>query len=135
MQPVSVSGIPPLEAENYQRGRQRVAITPEVVEGLVNGFLSKNFDKPSPVPEFHREMWRMCCSNRQFVAIAAPRGHAKSTAITHSYTLACVLLRERKFVLIIADTETQSAFFLDDIKKELTANEDLIKVFGIKGLS
>lgn len=111
-----------------------MAITAEEVEGLSNAFLSKRYDDPAPTPDFHREMWRMCCSKSKFVAIAAPRAHAKSTAITHAYTLACVLLRERSFVLIVADTETQSCFFLDDIKKELTTNEDLIKVFGIKGL-
>jgi len=76
----------------------------------------------------------MCCSNHKFVAIAAPRNHAKSTAITHSYTLACILLRERQFVLVVSDTEAQAAFFLNDLKKDLSENEDLIKVFGIKGI-
>jgi len=69
------------------------------------------------------------------VAIAAPRNHAKSTAITHSYTLACILLRERHFVLVVSDTEAQASFFLNDLKKDLSENEDLIKVFGIKGIS
>ena len=109
-------------------------ITPQVVEGLVNAFLKPNYDNPAEVPDFHRQMWQMCCSSYKFVSIAAPRGFAKSTAITHAYTLANVLLRARKFVLIIADTETQATFFLGDIKKELTMNEDLIKVFGVKGI-
>ncbi len=108
-------------------------ITAEIVEGLSNAFLCRSYDSPAPTPEFHREMWGMCCSEYKFVAIAAPRGFAKSTAITHAYTLANVLLRERRFVLIVADTETQAGFFLDDIKKELQSNEQLIKVFGIKG--
>jgi predicted phage terminase large subunit-like protein len=77
----------------------------------------------------------MCCSNHKFVAIAAPRNHAKSTAITHSYTLACILLRERQFVLVVSDTEAQAAFFVSDLKKELEDNEDLIKVFGIKQIT
>ena len=77
----------------------------------------------------------MCCSSHKFVAIAAPRGHAKSTAITHSYTLACIVFRVRSFILIVSDTETQSTFFLNDIKKELTENEDLIKLFDIRGLT
>lgn len=76
----------------------------------------------------------MCCSKHPFVAIAAPRGHAKSTAITHTYTLACICMRERNFVLIVSDTEAQSKLFLNDIKKELIDNEDLVNVFQIKGL-
>jgi predicted phage terminase large subunit-like protein len=76
----------------------------------------------------------MCCSSHKFVAIAAPRNHAKSTAITHSYTLACILLRERQFILVVSDTEAQASFFLNDIKKELEENDDIKKVFGVKGL-
>lgn len=76
----------------------------------------------------------MCCSPHKFVAIAAPRGHAKSTAITLSYTLASVLFRERKFVLLVSDTEAQSSFFLGNLKKELEANEDIKKLFGVEKL-
>lgn len=80
-------------------------------------------------------MWEMCCSDHKFVAMAAPRGHAKSTAITHAYTLANIVFRARSFALIVSDTETQSTFFLQDLKKELTENEDLMTLFGIKGLA
>lgn len=98
-------------------------------------FLSKDFDTPTTIPDCHREWWEMCCSNHQFVAIAAPRNHAKSTAITHSYTMACILLRERQFILLVSDTQAQAAFFLNDLKKCLTDNEDLIKVFGIRAIT
>ena len=125
---------PSHQRQKTSRAEVEKKVTPEVVEALVEGFLKKNFDQPADIPDFHREMWGFCCSDYKFVALAAPRGFAKSTAITHAYTLACVLFRERKFVLIVADTETQAALFLDDIKKELLTNEDLIKVFGIKGL-
>ncbi|MHB8739393.1 MAG: phage terminase large subunit [Candidatus Dormibacteria bacterium] len=96
--------------------------------------MKKNFDSPADIPDCHLEWWDMCTSNKTFVAIAAPRGHAKSTAITHAYTLACILFRERSFALIISDTETQATFFLNDLKKELTENEDLMSLFGVKGL-
>lgn len=49
-------------------------IEANVVEGLVNACLKRSFDNPAEVPDFHREMWRMCCSDYKFVAIAAPRG-------------------------------------------------------------
>lgn len=66
------------------------------------------------------------------MAIAAPRNHAKSTAITFAYTLAATLFRERKFVLIVSDTEAQAVNFLGLIKLELGENQDLIKLFGLK---
>ena len=74
----------------------------------------------------------MCTSKNQVVAIAAPRGHAKSTSISLSYVLACVLFRERRFVLLVSDTEAQAAMFLGQIKQELQDNQDIIELFGIK---
>ena len=72
----------------------------------------------------------MCTSDQTFVAIAAPRGHAKSTAITHCYTLASVLFKDRRFVLIVSDTYEQAVLFLKDIATELDDNEDLQALFG-----
>lgn len=77
----------------------------------------------------------MVTSDRKYVAIAAPRGHAKSTAITFSYALANILFHSRKFLIILSDTEAQSVLFLGELKKELLENEELIALFGIKGLS
>ena len=107
-------------------------LTAEVVEGFVNSVLAKGFDDRAETPECHREWWDFCTSVSRFVAIAAPRGFAKSTAITHSYTLAAMLFRTRKFALIISDTETQAILFLQDIKKELQDNEDLTRLFNLK---
>jgi predicted phage terminase large subunit-like protein len=103
-----------------------------ILEGFVSSVLAKRFDKPAPIPNCHREWWKLCTGPDRFVAIAAPRGHAKSTAITHSYALACMLFRQRDFVLIVSDTETQAVLFLQDIKKELMDNEDLVELFGLK---
>jgi predicted phage terminase large subunit-like protein len=74
----------------------------------------------------------MCCSSHKFVAIAAPRGHAKSTAITHAYTLANICMRQRSFILVVSDTEEQAGRFVTDIVNELIENENLRKVFGIR---
>ena len=106
-------------------------ITSETIEGFVGSILLKRFDKPAPIPEFHREMWRLCTSLNPFVAIAAPRGFAKSTAITHSYVLANVLFRERHFVLLISGTEAQSILFLNDLKNELKDNNNIHLLFGV----
>ena len=106
-------------------------LTTETIEGFVGSVLAKKFDQPAPIPECHREWWRLCTSKYPFVAIAAPRGFAKSTAITHSYTLACALFRERSFILLISGTEGQSILFLNDLKNELKDNTDIHMLFGI----
>lgn len=110
-------------------------LSAELIEGLVKGLLRPYFDDPAETPAVHREWWRMCCSDRKFVAIAAPRGHAKSTAITISFTIAAIVFRERRNVVVISDTEAQAMGFVDIIKRMFTLNDDLVKMFGIRGLA
>lgn len=105
----------------------------ETIEGFVDLFLRKHFDDPADTSLFHREWWEMCTSPHPFVAISAPRGHSKSTSITLAYTMACVLFRERRFVILVSDTETQAAYFLGNIKKIIETDDTLRKEFGIRG--
>jgi predicted phage terminase large subunit-like protein len=107
-------------------------LSPEIIHGFVGSVLAKRYDNTQNTPDFHMEMWDYCCSKDPLVAIAAPRMHAKSTAISHAYTLAAVMFRERRFVLLVSDTETQGTNFLNDIKEELRNNEDLIDLFQFK---
>lgn len=109
-----------------------MALTAAQIHGLSESLLKKSYDNPKATPKFHKEMWELCCSPNKQVVIAAPRGHAKSTAITHTYTLASVLFRERKFVVIVSATEAQSVLFLNDIKTELLENDDLRDLFGVQ---
>ena len=106
-------------------------LTASVLEGFTNTVLRKTFDGACETPEFHRTVWEYCCAKESFVAIAAPRSHAKSTAVTHAYTLACLLFRERDYAIIVSETTAQSIQFLGDIKKELIDNEDLRDLFGV----
>lgn len=48
-------------------------LTPEIIEGFVKTILSSRFDSAVETPEFHKEVWGICCSNYSKVAIAAPR--------------------------------------------------------------
>jgi predicted phage terminase large subunit-like protein len=109
-------------------------LTAEVLEGFTNSVLRKGFDGATQTPDFHKTIWEYCCSPSNFVAIAAPRAHAKSTTVTHAYTLACLLFRERSYAIIVSETVTQSVQFLGDLKKELLDNEDLRELFGIGSL-
>lgn len=101
------------------------------VKGFVGSCLLDRFDSAAAIPKFHEELWEMCCSGNKKIAIAAPRGHAKSTSITLSYLLSAVLFRESQFVVLVSDTEGQAKMFLNDIKIELSENEDIIALFGI----
>lgn len=111
----------------------KLTLTSDIIQGFVESCLIQTFDEPTRTPDFHRELWELCCSKDRLVAIAAPRGHAKSTAITHAYVLASVLFRQADFVIIVSDTETQSKDFLTDIKKVLQTNEEVIRLFKIAG--
>lgn len=104
----------------------------DVVAGFVGSVLSSRFDGQVSSPDFHRECWELCTGPEKFVAIAAPRGHAKSTAVTFGYGLATLLFRERKFMVIVSDTESQASMFLGMFKQELQDNQVLIDLFGIK---
>lgn len=109
-----------------------VKLNADLIYGFAAGLLSKGFDEPAPTPDCHREWWDMCCSPYKRVAIAAPRGHAKSTAITKCFTLAAVLFRTADYVLVVSDTYNQACLFLGEIKRELLQNEDLIGLFDLK---
>lgn len=104
----------------------------QVIEGFVGSVLASRFDGRAAIPDFHKECWSLCTGSDKFVAIAAPRGHAKSTAITLGYGLATLLFRERRFMLLVSDTESQACLFLGTFKQELQENADLVELFGIK---
>lgn len=107
-------------------------VTSDVVAGFVGSILAKNFDESTASPPFHHELWELACSESKYVAVAAPRGHAKSTAGTVSYGLSMLLFREVKHVLILSDTESQAASFVGAMKAKIADNKDLIDLFGIK---
>ena len=115
--------------------RPKIEITAQLVEGFVETYLKDRFDEPVDTPEFHRELWGLCASANRRVAVAAPRGHAKSTAVTHAYTLTAALFRQRDFILILSDTWSQAVEFLRDLKAELMTNDGIIKDFEVKRLS
>lgn len=105
-------------------------IDADIVYGFVGSVLASRFDSPQPIPHFHQQLWELCCSDHRYVAIAAPRGHAKSTSVTMGYLLAAMLFKDKDFAMIISDTEGQAIQFLSDIKTELVDNDNLIGLFG-----
>lgn len=107
----------------------------KIIAGFVNAVLIKGYDDPMPIPLVHMDLWTRCTSEDRFVALACPRGFAKSTAITIAYTLASVLFRERRYVVIVSDTEEQAIEFLSTLKTQFKENEELRSRFPISGFT
>lgn len=107
-------------------------LTADVIAGFSGSLLQSSYDNAVESPACHYEWWTYCTSNVSKVAIAAPRRHAKSTAITLAYVLACVLFRNRSYVVIISDTTSQATQFLADVKKQLIDNEKIKELFQIR---
>ena len=109
-------------------------------------YLSHYVTRPSP--PFHRELdrlWRrrvmkgldpvtdlaaMLSAPGTRSAVAAPRGHAKSTVMSLKNVLHAALYGYKRYILLVSDTETQAAGFLDAIKNELEYNEAILRDFG-----
>lgn len=107
-------------------------LTADLIEGFAAAYLSQGYDDAKPTPDFHREGWELYCSDAAQAGMAAPRGHAKSTAFTHDFVLATVLFRAEDYVILISTNEELAIEHLGDISRELTENEDLIVDFQIK---
>lgn len=106
-------------------------LTAEEIYGFVDLFLVERFDDPSPTPKCHLEWWDLVGSDHRRVAIAAPRGHSKSTSISLSFVLACMLFRKKQFAIIISYTERQAKRLIANIKLQLKNNKTLHKAFGV----
>lgn len=106
----------------------------KTIASFTQSVLALRYDDPKPIPDHHLEMWDLCTSEFPQVAIAAPRGSAKSTAVTFAYVLASVLFEEHEHVLILSANEELAAAYLAEIKIELQENEFLTDhpVLGIK---
>jgi predicted phage terminase large subunit-like protein len=107
-------------------------LTPDILEGFSRSILASRFDAPKPTPDFHRELWRFAAAPHQYVALAAPRGSAKSTAVTHTYGLAAALFEQSPFTVIVGASEDKASEFLQDMVIELKENEDLQAYFPIR---
>ncbi len=108
------------------------SLTADTLEGFVGSVLASRYDESSASPAFHRELWELACSDNKHVAVAAPRGHAKSTSGTLAYGLAMLLFRHSKYAVIVSDTEGQAAMFLQNMRHELSENQMIYDPFEIQ---
>lgn len=107
-------------------------LTGNQILGFSNAVLTGYYDDKKPTPPCHLEWWDLCGSDHPQIAVAAPRNHAKSTAITHCLTLAATAFRMWQYVIIVSDTEEQAVEFLTDIRNEIKDNEILQDIIQFK---
>ena len=112
-----------------------VPLTADLIEAFAGVFLSPMYDNPRPTPDFHREGWALYASDHELCSIVAPREHAKSTAFTHDYLLACLLFRVESFALIVSATEKLAMEHLGDVAKVFRENDEVRRHFGVEALS
>lgn len=113
------------------RPKKEVKLTAELIYGFTNALLAPKFHDSVATPDFHLELWRLMCSDNRLVAAAAPRAHAKSTAITLAYTAAMICFKQVNHIMIVSDTEGQAVNFLENLKAEFIENDDLRSLFGV----
>ena len=108
-----------------------IQLTADLIESFAGVYLSPMYDSPVPSPAFHRTCWELYCEPGTYAAVAAPRGHAKSTALTHDFALATALFRVEDYIVVVSATEDLAIQHLGDMATELRENEDLIRDFQI----
>jgi predicted phage terminase large subunit-like protein len=81
----------------------------------------------------HREIFQklvdMTEHRKARIAIAAPRGHAKSTIVSLVYVLWCILYSKERLILIVSNTTEQAVALLKDIKHQLRSNPLIVSDF------
>lgn len=97
------------------------------VEAFARVYLDQYFELPPS--SMHTEIFCMLQaaseSRGQRIAVAAPRGHAKSTIVSLAYVLYAALCRHEKYVMLVSATKEQAGQLLKHIKDELETNQKL----------
>lgn len=111
--------------------RQRRAIGAASPEACARVYLAHHFSLP-PSP-MHVELFGLLADATKrrgaSIAVAAPRGHAKSTVVSLAYVLWSVLYGHDAFVWIVSATREQSAQLLKHVKDEIETNPMLAMDF------
>jgi predicted phage terminase large subunit-like protein len=111
--------------------RTRRAIAGESPQAFAQVYLTA--DCPLKFSRMHTELFELLQNiidkRAGRLAIAAPRGHAKSTIVSLAFVLWCVLYEKEKLVLIVSATQDQAILLLKAIKDQIRSNEQLIEDF------
>lgn len=114
--------------ENEKKIQLATGIMSRSIEAF-GEFFFKNHLKLN-TPKFHREIYNLYESDYKKIAIAAPRGHAKSTITDLVYLAWLIVHKKINFVLLVSDTYSQSVLFLEALKSEFESNDKLKTFYG-----
>ncbi|MCB9858471.1 MAG: phage terminase large subunit [Phycisphaerales bacterium] len=86
-----------------------------------------------PFSRMHRELFELLLNAQSQraarIAIAAPRGHAKSTIVALAHVLWCALYARERLILLVSATKPQATTLLSHVKEQVTKNERLLADF------
>ncbi len=88
---------------------------------------------PGKHPVIHTDMLALMNGRSALKAVAFPRGHAKSTVISFLLVLYRIMFQERKFIVIVSESEDKAKDFVVRIRDELEFNKKLMKTFAPTG--
>ena len=116
-----------------EKKRQQVLVLHKIFETDIVAYAEFVFPHhcTKPIPGFHKELYKLYMDfKKKKVAIAAPRGHAKST-VTNLIFLSWVLAyKKAHFVFIISNTLKQSTLHLEALKSEIGYNDKFRMLYG-----
>lgn len=83
------------------------------------------------IPQFHRDLYELYTNfDIKRVAIAAPRGHAKSTVTDLVFLSWCIAYKKIHFAFIISNTLKQAMLQLETLKSEIQFNDRFKMLYG-----
>ena len=108
-----------------------IKLSSDLIEATAGGYLSPRYDHPKPTPQFHRDAWKLYCSDIPSCMVVAPRDHAKTTALSVDYILCEALFRRSDYIILVGSTELKAQEILSNISEELHENEALRADFQV----
>ncbi|MBS0186652.1 MAG: phage terminase large subunit [Planctomycetes bacterium] len=121
----------PTEGPAQSLSNVRRSIGAESILQFINTYLPSY--RTSPFSRMHEEVATLledATKNRgSLLAIAAPRGHAKSTLVTLALVLWCLCYKKERYIAIVSGSAELATTLLASVKKELESNVRLREDF------
>ena len=112
---------------------ERVAVLKKLFENNIVAYAEFCFPHhcTKATPGFHKELYKLYTDfSLKKVAVAAPRGHAKSTITNLIFLSWIVAYNKAHFIFIISNTLKQSTLHLETLKSELAYNDNFKMLYG-----
>lgn len=104
--------------------QQRRALASDNPKAFAQVYLASMCNKP--FSRMHHELFEELATlharRGSRVAVAAPRGHAKSTIVTLAYVLWALVCNKEPLVLVVSETTDQAKKLLEHVKRQIETN-------------